>query len=62
MSRYKLMSSVYGRIEAVLLTYRGSARGTQINASQLEKDFAGIWNALDRRTKIFVFGNFADER
>jgi hypothetical protein len=57
---YKALSSIYGKIEEVLLTFPGSNSGKTVKVSQLLHEYEGIWKSLHNRVKFYVLANHED--
>ena len=53
----RALSSVYGKIEEVVLALPGSSIEFKVDLDQTAREFSGIWDALDNRVRFHLYGN-----
>lgn len=54
---FRALSSAYGKIEEVLLTFPGNTSGDKVKVSQLLHEYEGVWKSINNRVKFYVLAN-----
>lgn len=55
------LSSVYGKIDALILAFPGSRVNSPVDLAQVMQRYSGIWEALDDRVRFYIYANHQDQ-